>query len=540
MKTFRLLAASLVVVFGTIVPPAMAGNPDILIAASTPSAADDENQTEPPVLFQAEAGDATREFELGAKLLKNQSQRDEAVRHLKNAAELGHIEADVLLGNLYASGYTKAVPVDWSHAYASWLKQAEHGDRVAQRKIGLTCYRNGRGVKQDSQMAIYWLEKAAAQGDIFAMEGLGRMYSGDRDVPPDDAKYFYWMEKALRNGVKFASLHVAVCYFEGRGTERNADKAFEIALPAAKRGVGEAMLMVARMYADGIGVAKDPIAAREWAEKADTKKVKGAFELLSRLDGPSLTISVTGSEIPVVCRGSGPLGVIFFGHSGSQEMVETLLREEKWFGDLLPDQCSFFLWSYPDGPPFDKVSETISAYRGGDHSVRLPLPDIAESVVSQIQKATGIDRFLIVGNSLGAGIVLWDYEKLVKDPALSFLLISPTEAFLPEPSQIPPIQRTMILAAKGWMNDGGLMRTDPFLRGEEAWDWVAQYRDDETGDLISDSLANGNSGGRSREFDMGHKIIGGDINAELLGKLIRVNLGLSPKEILAEPPLQTN
>lgn len=266
-----------------------------------------------------------------------------------------------------------------------------------------------------------------------------------------------------------------------------------------------------------------------------------------------LPITVSGQVLEVTRLGKGPIGVIFFGHSGSQEMVATLLKDEKWFGDLLPDQCSFFLWSYPDAPPFDKVNETIKTYRGGDQSVRLPLPGIAESVVSQIRKATGIEKFLIVGNSLGAGLVLWDYPKLVNDPALSFLLISPTEAFLPEVGGIPTLERTMLLAAKGWMNQDGQMRTDSFLKGEEAWDWVAQYRDDEVGDLITSSvpdapvqektLPNGNVT-RVRmlprqDFKMGHKTIGGDINAELLGKLIRVNLGLSPKESLAEPPKQT-
>ena len=101
------------------------------------------------------------------------------------------------------------------------------------------------------------------------------------------------------------------------------------------------------------------------------------------------------------------------------------------------------LWKYPQGgDPFSRVNGAIlkwsNAQNGGaafELTDRVAFPGIATSVVSQIRQATGLEDFCVVGNSLGAGVVLSDYATLSSDPAYSkvrFVLVSPTEAFMPE------------------------------------------------------------------------------------------------------------
>ena len=138
---------------------------------------------------------------------------------------------------------------------------------------------------------------------------------------------------------------------------------------------------------------------------------------------PEFSITVAGSEVTVKRFGRGPRGIILFGHSGSREMKQTVERGIDRFGDLLPEKCSIFLWDYPDASPFDKVQTTIEQYRQEIDSVpgirmcqypqsvktHLELSNIAAGVVEAVRKATGIKHFLLVGNSLGAGIILWDY-----------------------------------------------------------------------------------------------------------------------------------
>jgi hypothetical protein len=264
-------------------------------------------------------------------------------------------------------------------------------------------------------------------------------------------------------------------------------------------------------------------------------------------------IDVAGAKAEVTRMGDGPVGVIFFGNSDSQGMRDTILRAPRWFSDLVPDKCSFFLWAYPDTAPFDQVQPAISAYMEGDKDKMRPqFKGIASNVLAQIREKTGLKEWLLVGNSLGAGIILWDYKELEADPKTAFLFVSPTETFMPPVSGLGKLERSMLLAAKGWKNDDEQMRTDRFLTGEEAWDWVASNLDMQAVDKITESRASepeeiiSKPGepkavmSKRTDFDAGHKIIGQHINNELLGKIIKVKLGMADYGILAEPPQQTD
>jgi hypothetical protein len=262
-------------------------------------------------------------------------------------------------------------------------------------------------------------------------------------------------------------------------------------------------------------------------------------------------IYVAGAKAEVTRMGDGPVGVIFFGNSDSQGMKDAILRAPRWFSDLVPDKCSFFLWAYPESPPFDEVQPAISAYMQGDkEKMRPQFKGIASEVLGQIRDKTGLKEWLVVGNSLGAGIILWDYKALEADPNTAFLLVSPTETFMPPVSGLGKLERSMVLAAKGWKNDGEQMRTDRFLTGEEAWDWVASNLDTQAVDKITESRANEpeeviSQPGEDKkilvkntDFSLGHKIIGQHINNELLCKIIKVKLGMADYGILAESPKQ--
>ena len=155
-------------------------------------------------------------------------------------------------------------------------------------------------------------------------------------------------------------------------------------------------------------------------------------------------------------------------------------------------------------------------------------------MLSQIRAKTGLSEFLLVGNSLGAGIILRDYKTLSADPKVRFLLISPTEAFMPQVSSLGELSRTMLLSATGI--EGNPSKPDSFLKGQETWEWVNARIDRDAAGKITSSDAPG----KLRDFSVGHKVIGDHINNDLLSKLIRVNLGLADRAILAEPPKAEN
>lgn len=271
----------------------------------------------------------------------------------------------------------------------------------------------------------------------------------------------------------------------------------------------------------------------------------------SESDTETFEIDVAGAKAEVTRMGDGPVGVVFFGNSDSQGMKDAILRAPSRFSDLVPVKCSFFLWAYPESTPFDEVQPAISAYMQGDkEKVRPKFKGIASEVLGEIREKTGLKEWLLVGNSLGAGIILWDYKELEADPNTAFLFVSPTETFMPPVSELGKLERSMMLAAKGWKNDDEQMRTDPFLRGEEAWDWVASNLDTLAVDKITESRASEpeeiisqpgeakKTMAKKTDFSIGHKIIGQHINNELLDKIIKVKLGIADYGILAETPKQ--
>lgn len=237
----------------------------------------------------------------------------------------------------------------------------------------------------------------------------------------------------------------------------------------------------------------------------------------------SLDITLRGTPVPVTRLGNGPVGIVLFGPTGSAQIIRDLLASQDSFAPLLPDKASLFLWSYPRSAPFDQIDPAITAYMQGDSKkLRPDLSGIASEVLAQLREKTGLTRWLLVGNSLGAGLLIWDFEKLAADPATSFLLISPTETFMPPPNKLPTLQRTTLLAAKVPKSKPPEIGDDPFLKGIAARQWTATHL---TNDIV-DKLPG---------FARGHKILGGAITPTLLTRLLQIQLGQAPPAILTKP-----
>ena len=76
-------------------------------------------------------------------------------------------------------------------------------------------YRDGDGVAEDADKAVYWYEKAAEQGHAEAQWALGFMYDDGSDVKQDYTKANYWYEKAADRGNSSAQNHLGMRYYEG-------------------------------------------------------------------------------------------------------------------------------------------------------------------------------------------------------------------------------------------------------------------------------------------------------------------------------------
>ena len=97
----------------------------------------------------------------------------------------------------------------------------------AQYRNGLRSL-EGRGVAQDFAEAKAWFEKAAAQGNVAAMEQLGFFCERGLGGEVDIAKAKEWYEKAADKGNAAAMVGLGKMYFRGYdGIEKNYGTALE-------------------------------------------------------------------------------------------------------------------------------------------------------------------------------------------------------------------------------------------------------------------------------------------------------------------------
>ncbi len=151
--------------------------------------------------------------------------------------------------------------------FAATLKEAERGDAVAQRDLGMM-YENGDGVAKDDTQAVVWHRKAAEQGDAKAQVNLGVHYAYGEGVPEDAVQAVAWFRKASEQGDARAQRALGAMYRIGKGVDKDAAQAVEWMRKAAEQGDVKAQLFLGNAYRDGEGILKNAALAAEWYRKA--------------------------------------------------------------------------------------------------------------------------------------------------------------------------------------------------------------------------------------------------------------------------------
>jgi len=143
------------------------------------------------VLAQAEAGDATAQFQLGVMYHRGVPETGIEPDHVSaalwfsKAAEAGLSSAQCSFGLLHLSGH--GVPTDDIKA-ALWLRRAaDAGVSLAQNHYG-RLLSMGIGVPKDLTLAVEYFQKAADQGQADAMVNLGAALLVGRGIQKDEAK----------------------------------------------------------------------------------------------------------------------------------------------------------------------------------------------------------------------------------------------------------------------------------------------------------------------------------------------------------------
>ncbi|RYD48288.1 MAG: WG repeat-containing protein, partial [Verrucomicrobiaceae bacterium] len=222
-----------------------------------------------------------------------------------------------------------------------------------------------------------------------------------------------------------------------------------------------------------------------------------------RATGPDVFSCRVGSGEAQIRRfGDGSKGVVFFSHSG--DLQQTIRKEFRpHYRELLREGYSIFVWSYPKDRPFDKVPEVL---RDGRGSIRFT--GIASAVVKAVRENSGLENLCLVGNSLGAGVISWDYKELNADPKLRFLLLSPTPLFMAPLTQLGDMPRTVLIAKD----------QDPFVTAAVDREFYTKHRHERSATLPQ----------------QGHLIIGDSLSHEDTVKLIRLAMTGTEKPAAAK------
>ena len=126
--------------------------------------------------------------------------------------------------------------------------------RVVENESAETQYQRGKkyyygiGVPQDIREGIYWFEKSAEQGHVYAQFWLGEMYYDGRGVLKNNEKAIYWWEKAAENIDAKAQYEIGENYYYGRGVLKNNEKAGYWFKKAAENGDVRAKEMLRKHY----------------------------------------------------------------------------------------------------------------------------------------------------------------------------------------------------------------------------------------------------------------------------------------------------
>lgn len=175
----------------------------------------------------AEAGDAEAQRRLGEAYQQGAGVAPDAklaVEWLRAAARQGDREARYLLGRMYLDG--QGVPADAALA-RDWLSQAAaqgHSDAI--RLLSLIASVGRQSMATHEQSAEVLLRKAQENDPQAQYELALRYESGVWDVLHDDRKALYWLERAAENGNRNAMRTLVQVYDQGElGTGRNVAEA---------------------------------------------------------------------------------------------------------------------------------------------------------------------------------------------------------------------------------------------------------------------------------------------------------------------------
>ncbi|WP_159711274.1 tetratricopeptide repeat protein [Geminicoccus flavidas] len=200
--------------------------------------------------------------------------RQRALDLYRQASTQNLIDAQLRLANLLYLG-EGGVPRNlveaaryYDQAHKLIEPRADEGDAQAQEWMG-DLYREGRGVPQNGDFAVYWYTQSAQAGRVSSYVKLARMFErGEAGVAVDVEQALRYYELAGQNDDAQSLFNIAKRYADGDGVTVDKVRAVELFERAARLGDSRAYARLGDLYSDTSAWPTEPAQAAVWYERA--------------------------------------------------------------------------------------------------------------------------------------------------------------------------------------------------------------------------------------------------------------------------------
>ncbi len=198
-----------------------------------------------------------------ASYVRSQDDR-EGLKWLRFAAERGLAEAQAELGNHYE---TEGAPEN-AQAILWWQKAAEQGDLNAMQSLG-KAYSEGRLIAKDLAAATRWyLRVARTDLDESLLYFLLPLFEDPDAVSIPFGELIPWLRQKADGGSLLSAHLLGVAYQMGWGVPQDLAQALAYYRKAAAGQHPQAFVALGRLHAEGKGVVRDEQEALRWFQKA--------------------------------------------------------------------------------------------------------------------------------------------------------------------------------------------------------------------------------------------------------------------------------
>ncbi|CEP17014.1 hypothetical protein [Parasitella parasitica] len=187
--------------------------------------------------------------------------KERALNYFKQAASLGHIEAQCKVGDLCREGYGTAQ--DFAQAIEWYTKAAANGNTLAHLNLGVLCEEGKGRLRNDYKGAYIHYLQAAERDNSEAIFRLGHLYHYGMGVQANLTQARTYYERAAKQGHVLGSFNAGYMYQFGLGAQPTSlfafsaidyGKAFGYYMQAAKENHPDALCNVGYLYEKGYGV----------------------------------------------------------------------------------------------------------------------------------------------------------------------------------------------------------------------------------------------------------------------------------------------